>query len=564
MHKQSKSRGWIVRAILTLGLITAIGFDSLLITPAQRDRSVPARRDIPSALAELGIDNSLRALIDSRTPRRYRTYSFVAAGRTGDVRMRFWSGLLLMPDPTIDGAPIPVRFAQDGRRYEDWWYRNAAKTRLTKFITDSRRRIVGLLSLEADGGVAASIDLNGDRVIDVMQAIRPTTRGIEESLAITDDMGAAFYDRWLRGTNPLCGGSTRETEDGAGLTFDRSPDRRASLPGCSSSSGGTIPSYRGGSAKGETPEDPADVLCAGRNKSPRPSIGGGIRNDDHLASRVANWWGRTLMRGFDGERDSSGVILIRILASVFSMTLPASIIWAWGYDEITHQPVLEAAGAIESADESIDETAARIANGNRARTGSNSNSGGSNSNAATNSNSNSRGGNSNSNSGRGGGNANSGGGNANSNTGGRRTNPGPTGGDPLGPDSEAALDKLCADRAASNERWRRTHSLKELDQFAADSECTKPVEGREARSTGAAKPRLCRHDDQQDRSNYQDLQELLSAAGSGCSNTERPGPDGRCGNRRRVTVNRGAAAVAYGGIIGFEPCDPRVCDPTPH
>jgi hypothetical protein len=228
-------------------------------------------------------DAQLAALLRSARGRRYAVYSFHRGTRSDRGSVRHWSGVLALPRPADLGPLTDLAIAvPGGPKLVDRWHRHPDGT-WSKIVLNRAGESAGVLSINR-GWFRAALDLDGDGVIDVLDAV--TLDGRETVIASVGE-GAAFLERWLVGDNMLC--DPRSAPDRPGSPSLIGTD--GTLESCAETArrdrgplAGITP------AKPESPRDPASRACEGRPTSRGTApLGVGPRTDDGAVAGFAGW-----------------------------------------------------------------------------------------------------------------------------------------------------------------------------------------------------------------------------------------------------------------------------------
>ncbi|MBI4510829.1 MAG: hypothetical protein HY698_14440 [Deltaproteobacteria bacterium] len=263
----------------------ALGLALASAAPAHAESfSASIRLPAERARARLKIDPKVDALL-RRSPLELiadqQDHLVVEMANLSDPRTAThasWRGTLYLQEPAHvgtlrayylrDRAGNAVRH-RDGTVASYYWY-ELADGRMARYVTTVAGDAVGTYILDPrSGAYEFAVDLDGDRRIDLLDAVTPDFR---ERIVMTE-IGRDFARLWNGGTNPLCFG-----EDASGIVpggFGSGADSRARLPGCRLRHGA-----RAGGATGSLghPGDPhggrtpIDQLCdsMGGGKARRP------------------------------------------------------------------------------------------------------------------------------------------------------------------------------------------------------------------------------------------------------------------------------------------------------
>ena len=250
-----------------------------------------------------------------------------------------------------------------------------------------------------------------------------------------------------------------------------------------------------------------DILCAGR-----AGAEGGRPDLSVIASEVVKAIGRylksVLLSGFDGERDSTAEVVLR------SITAP---LWLGSVVQGAHavhffEGIATLAGNMADGGATPDDTPAGVETDEDSETNPDSES------------------------------------------------PFVPGGDPAG-ESEAALDRLCADRERARSEW--ISSLDDLDRNALRLTCEDPA-------TQPVRVSMSGMDGGHDLDIYcpdgsgrevRGIAELLDRDSCGWSAAPRPG-ETDCEGRFGTTMGGSTGArlwIGWGDVIGILPCPPETC-----
>ena len=477
---------------------------------------------------EIPIPASLKEIIASGKQQQYSAYSF-EAGRMVEVEQKFWSGLLLLPNPTETAQLVSLKVGRGSETLEDWWYRSEDGS-LSKLILNSRGETAGIVTVMPKSSASVALDLDGDKVVDVLNIIHSNH---DELLIVDEARGVTFMNEWLMGQEPLCLPGAMSTEQDVKATLQGCGENSSSGPG----GGGSGSGNQG--AAGNRRQDPLDKMCEehAASRQPRsgvPSTVATLTKEEVLLCVV----GCALLGVATGPVGS--ILCGTLVCGDLLSPSPA------GDSEYTREnPTGEGTSSRERQEyhdtDGDGEPDAEDTDGDGEPDVSCDPCGPEGTNE--------------------GGEADGGGGSGGSGT--SQPGVGPDG-DPDQPDSEAAMDELCARRAEA--RNRHIDSMDDLDQRAADTDCDDPVVNpNPAEAQSEEEPDrdiTCSPESEDNR--VTDFRQLLGDdEGRRCGPTETPGPDGTCSGRgRSYDTQRGSLWIGMGDIVGFVPCREETCTPS--
>ena len=172
------------------------------------------------ALDNLNFESSIDSYIPktlaefANKKQSYVVYELAEVG-TSHISTFKYEGILLLAAPDSNETPEEVHYhhsdgthvVDDSKRLlTDYYYRDPAGG-FYKVIINSQREGIGLIRLSESGGYQLILDLNGDRIIDLIDHLY-LEHGTLQERVIANDWGIQFMDNWSRGMNGLCPGQT--------------------------------------------------------------------------------------------------------------------------------------------------------------------------------------------------------------------------------------------------------------------------------------------------------------------------------------------------------------------
>ena len=191
----------------------------------------------------------------------YKVFHFPQAGRVEGTTVRSWRGILWFSDPTATGVltnhPIDVRIGALETTIDDWSYESPEGAR-SNIVHNASGQALGALTDDADGGTTATLDLDGDRFIDLFDRLFPDG----SQLLIYSTLGQSFMNTILGGRDPLCFEFAAVAKEAV-----QAEDGRSVLDPCSL--GGLLAGRGWGDPEPSAPPRPGqelmEQLCALRN-----------------------------------------------------------------------------------------------------------------------------------------------------------------------------------------------------------------------------------------------------------------------------------------------------------
>lgn len=497
--------------------------------------TLPTKPALESELSQLRTSSGTRDALLRTFQSNYRLY---AMRTDGSVARATWTGTIALPDLGAEASRVIVRVGDRRSPKHGFWYQRADRS-LSRYIRSSDGRSFGMVTVTPRGTLQIAVDLEGDRVVDVLYSSGPN----QATLVFAREATALrFLDGLLGRGNPFCG-VPAPTGAGATVTLDRLSDGTPlrtfnSCSGAASSGGSVSPWTPGGSGK----HDPIDAACSALAASPRgSSLPDAVRDDWFIDTLVtlATEYGPKAAAWVANEAFLRGFIEMDA-ALAAEATLATAAEWAnpiGAFLVVTLDASTAQASPCELGPPGTCAAQAEARRTQEAATGGGPvsppppSTGGTRSSDTDDD-------------------------EDDTSTAGGGTSDSPV----IGEDGRIkGLAQLCELRRQSRTS-RAPQSLAELDRRAVKSNCRGPVEASERTS---AKEIDC--EPETERRTLEEARSVFNGTGAGndCRSNERPGPDGTCRGRRPVTSlgQRGRIGVAFGGLVGIEICDPIVCNP---
>lgn len=275
--------------------------------------------------------NAGGAPVDARYSVGFRNapVSYRVVGQESDrtpVLNQTWSGFLLEHDPRFVGRLEAIDLRTRLGTIRDSWFRMPDGS-LSKIVVDRGRTPRGALNLRADGTTTLSVDLDGDRYVDIVETTQAD--GSWRVLAAEGD-GVDAIASWLAGSSPLCTGVGPD-----GVVAE--DVLHGYLPGCDLESAidmaadvaSWAPAYGN-----DGPIDPLDTMCAHLTNARPEGFDPGLRASDGQITRATGDAVREILNnGFDGEPDSGAVVAARAIAS--PLVVGYVLLFAFYTDQLT-------------------------------------------------------------------------------------------------------------------------------------------------------------------------------------------------------------------------------------
>ena len=511
--------------VLMISLLVCL-YPQLSITIPLLDTS-----NLDQLIMELEIDKEAQVLIQSGNDKFYKVYTR-DRDVNNDVELRYWRGLLLVPDLSEKSGLTNFRSGEID--YDNWWYANKDGS-FSKYIGNAQNDIIGLINIDNKGNYLVGYDLDSDRIFDVIYKKSPDDK---ELLISNETNGADFIESPNDFIDSLCGESLSPSSNLGNIV-----DIRAIFDICAVSGEGSG-EQDGLGGIGITPGttgsglDILDTLCGEVSGGIGSNIGSGMTSDDSLTEQYADKFRDVINDGFDGQQDSLPTMIGRILVLGFAPGVEGAA--RAGFWAAVVLDLLNANGLMKEEGKKFRDFLESLTTDTNVDADNQDDS------------------------------------EAEGNTQGEDSNeeepvdigddeetqPGCVAGDPNCENGNEALKELC-DRLNGDDTF--LDSIEDdIDQAAPDTNCDDPVVNPDPVEDSEDGEINC-HPGRGQGMDTDNMEDLLNVGppGNDCGPTETPGPDGECNGLGLSFLGsgvRGSLWLGYSEIVGIDFCNDFVCD----
>lgn len=494
-------------------------------------------KNLQEVLKDHRIDQELQDLIESGNDRFYKVYR---QGREADYKdgsIRYWRGLLILPDLTKKSALINLK--ADRNDPDNWWYLNSDDS-FSRYIRATPDNIIGLINVDRDGNLFLAYDLDGDRILDV---IYTNSAEAGKVLIAEEHYAEKLSDTSWRLRDSPCGSDTGAVS-GAAVELDGMGVFDICAQGYEGGPEGGSNEETGLGGLGLLPGSPGSVpdligtLCSGFESGSGPDINPGITSDDTYTERYINYMRDLVDKGFDGQRDSLPVSVGRVLFWWFAPGVDSAVkmglVIAAVLDIINANKEGSGADTTPDADNTGNpgdnaepEDPDREEEDDTGEQGQEGEGGGS-----------------------------------GEPVGGETTQPGCISGTPDCDRGNEALRELCEILNSDDDFLDSVEDLE--NRNAADTNCDDPVINPDSAEASETAEIDC-YPGKGRGTDTNSVEDVLTIGNSGddCGPTETPGPEGEC-NGLGATFSWGAGKgsywIAFSEVIGIDFCNDFICD----
>lgn len=228
-------------------------------------------------IEDLPLSENLVKHIKSNQEEKYVIYTFYSVGDEDRIHKQYWNGLIVFDDLPLPDQTTTTTDNNGNKTVE--WRENPLRKSYSKDIYNVNEVLYRRTTVNPDGSAVDSLDVNGDGVVNYMEAFLPNGDSL---IVATDPLGIDYLKDIFEGTNDHC------------KNADIFRGMRKNMPGCDSSGSGA-----GGAGDASNPYDEyMEGLCSGYESSGADELDGATRGRrlDHIEIN------RPLITNVDGER----------------------------------------------------------------------------------------------------------------------------------------------------------------------------------------------------------------------------------------------------------------------